>query len=191
MKMLCACEESQAVTLEFRKLGHEAYSCDLPLLKEKWDIIFAFPLCTYLSVSGNGWLKDQPKKGTGLVGLERRIARQDAIKFFILFVNSGHPTMIENPIGVMSTEYRKPDLIVHPYMFGDPFSKPTCLWFENLPILEVPDKKFWADKGEFMASKNGKRGAKWNWGLPPSEDRAKIRSKTFHGIAKAIANQYG
>jgi hypothetical protein len=204
--ILIACEESQRVTIALRKRGIDAYSCDLddcsgehpewhlkqdvvPLLKEDWSIIIAFPPCTYLSVSGNGWLKDQPKKGKGLVGFERRVAQQEAIEFFMKFVNCGRPTLIENPIGVMSSKYRKPDQIIHPYMFGDPFSKPTCFWVENgFPLIETYPKELWADKGEFMVCRNGKRGAKWNWGLSPSDDRAKIRSKTFQGVAEGIAN---
>lgn len=203
--VLVGCEESQRVTIALRNRGIEAYSCDIvpcsgghpewhlqqniiPLLDNGWAAGIFFPPCTYLSVSGNGWLKDQPQKGKGLVGAERRKARREAIEFFMLLANCGFPNMLENPIGVMSTEYRKPNQIVHPYYFGDPFSKPTCLWFNGLPQLSIPDKSLWVDKGEFMVTKNGKRGAKWNWGLPPSEDRAKIRSKTFEGVANAIAD---
>jgi len=208
MKFLVACEESQAVTIELRKLGHEAYSCDLepcsgghpewhlqqdviPLLNEYWDGIIAFPPCTYLAVSGASWLKDQPKRGKGLVGAERRETQKLGAKFFMLFINSKCKKVgVENPIGVMSTWYRKPDQIIHPYMFGDPFSKPTCIWVKGFPKLIIPPKELWASRGEFLVSKNGKRGAKWNWGLPPSADRARIRSKTFPGIAKAIAEQW-
>lgn len=104
---------------------------------------------------------------------------------------------VENPIGIMSSKYRKPDQIIHPYFFGDEFSKPTCLWLKNLPLLHhvkeinLFDKKIThVGKGEFVISKSGKRGAKWNWWLPPGPERAKIRSKTFPGIAHAMATQW-
>jgi len=95
---------------------------------------------------------------------------------------------IENPIGVISTRFRKPDQIVHPYMFGHKASKATCFWLRNLPLL-IPTKI--VDKGEFKTAKSGKRGSAWNWWLPPSKDRWKIRSRTFQGIADAMAKQWG
>ena len=95
---------------------------------------------------------------------------------------------LENPVGVISTKIRKPDQIIHPWMFGDEASKSTCLWLKNLPLLK-PTKI--VGRGEFLVAKSGRRGAKWNWGLPPSKDRSRIRSKTFRGIAEAFATQWG
>lgn len=196
MKILVACEESQRVTIELRKLGHEAYSCDIlpcsgghpewhlqqdvvPLLQKKWDIIIAFPPCTHLAVSGAAWFAQKRKDGR----------QQQGIDFFMLFVNANCPRIaVENPVGIMSTKYRKPDQIIHPWMFGDEANKPTCLWLKGLPKL-IPTKI--VGKGEFITTKNGKRrGAKWNWWLPPGPMRSIIRSKTFPGIAKAMATQW-
>lgn len=138
MKILVACEESQAVTKEFRRLGHEAYSCDivpcsgghpewhlqqdvLPLLKEKWDMIIAFPPCTDLAVSGAAWFEQKRRDGR----------QQKSIDFFMHFANADCPKIaIENPIGIMSTKWRKPDQIVQPWMFGHPESKATCFWLK-------------------------------------------------------------
>ena len=196
-RILVACEESQAVTLELRKLGHEAYSCDLlpcsgghsewhiqgdviPLLKEKWDMIIAFPPCTHLAVSGAAWFEQKRKDGR----------QQQGIDFFMLFANADCPKIaIENPVGIMSSHWRKPDQIIQPYQFGEPFSKKTCLWLKNLPLL-VPTKM--VDKGEQIKFKSGKSMPKWYsdaFKLPPKE-RAIARSKTFPGIAKAMANQW-
>lgn len=220
MKILIACEESQAVCKEFRNLGHEAYSCDiiecsgghpewhikgdvLPLLNGhceftttdgathsidgKWDLIVAFPPCTYLTVTGNRWF-DVEKYGEKAI--QRHKDREDAIKFFMAFVNADCDKIaIENPIGCMSTYYRKPDQIVHPYMFGDPARKATCLWLKGLPKL-TPTKIV---EPEIVHYKNGK-GTDSPWhvntmSLPPAE-RAKARSKTFPGVAKAMT-QWG
>lgn len=219
MKVLVACEESQAVTMELRKLGHEAYSCDIepcsgghpewhlqqdvvPLLRgrqnfltfdgkyhticKKWDMIIAFPPCTHLAVSGARHFEQKRKDGR----------QQQGIDFFMEFVNADcEKIAIENPIGIMSTLYRKPDQIIHPYMFGDKFSKSTCLWLKGLPLLtptNIVDKGEWF---EWIDGKTGKkkRQAKWfadAWKLPP-EERARVRSKTFPGIAKAMAEQWG
>jgi len=196
MKILVACEESQAVTIELRKLGHEAYSCDilpcsgghfewhlqedvLPLLKKDWDMIIAFPPCTHLAVSGAAWFAQKRKDGR----------QQYGIDFFMEFTKLKCPRIaIENPIGIMSTKYRKPDQIIQPWMFGNEANKPTCLWLKGLPLLK-PTKI--VSRGEFVTTKNGKRrGAKWNWWLPSGPMRSIIRSKTFPGIAKAMAEQW-
>ena len=221
MKILVACEESQAVTKEFRKLGHEAYSCDiiecsgnnpewhimqdvLPLLdgncifhtfdgaqheiNGKWDMIIAFPPCTYLTVTGNRWFNVEKY---GEKAIKREENRKDAISFFLRFANADCERIaIENPIGVMSTEYRKPNQIIHPYMFGDPERKGTCLWLKNLPCL-VPTNIV---EPNIIKYKNGK-GTDSPWhvntlSLPPAE-RARARSKTFPGIAAAMAHQWG
>ena len=203
MKILVACEESQAVTKELRRLGHEAYSCDLlpcsgghpewhlqqdvlPLLKEKWDMIIAFPPCTHLAVSGARHFEQKRKDGR----------QQQGIDFFMEFVNADCPRIaIENPIGIMSSIYRKPNQIIHPWMFGDKFTKSTCLWLKGLPNLEPTNI---VEKGEFFewVDKKGrkKRQAKWFFdalkNAKNSEERSIIRSKTFPGIAKAMAEQW-
>jgi len=162
-KILLACEESQAVTTEFRKLGFEAYSCDLlpctgghpewhlqedviPLLNEKWDLIIAFPPCTDLAVSGAMHFEKKRANGT----------QQKSIEFFMKFVNAKCDKIaIENPIGIMSKIYRKPDQIIQPWQYGDKAQKSTCLWLKNLPKLEATDI---VDKGEFFEWKDGKTG---------------------------------
>ena len=203
MKILVACEESQAVTKELRKLGHEAYSCDIlpcsgghpewhlqqdviPLLKEKWDMILAFPPCTHLAVSGARHFEQKIKDGR----------QQQGIDFFMQFVNADCPRIaIENPIGIMSTKYRKPDQIIQPWMFGDKYTKSTCLWLKGLPKLK-PTKI--VEHGEYFewVDKKGKkkRQPKWFYDAlkkaKTSEERSVIRSKTFPGIALAMATQW-
>ena len=221
MRVLIACEESQAVTKEFRRLGHEAYSCDLrecsgghpewhiqqsvsPLLNGrcafetmdgtkheipgKWDMILAFPPCTYLTVTGNRWF-DVVKYG--YKAQSRWNDRCIAICFFLSFAYADCERIaIENPIGCMSTYYRKPDQIVHPYYFGDPARKATCFWLKGLPYL-IPTKMV---RPEIIEYKNGK-GTDNPWHMEtmklPHDERAKARSKTFPGIAKAMAEQWG
>ena len=204
MKILCACEESQAVCIELRKLGHEAYSCDiepcsgghpewhlqqdvLPLLKEKWDMIIAFPPCTYLTVTGNRWFNVDRY---GEKALQRRRDREDAINFFMAFANADCPRIaIENPVGIMSSAWRKPNQIINPYEFGDPFEKKTCLWLKGLPELQPTNV---VDKPPRKQFDSGKSMPAWYaeaWHLP-KEERAKLRSKTFPGIARAMAEQW-
>jgi len=184
MKVLVACEESQSVCIEFRKLGHEAFSCDLQecsggqpewhyqqdaavLLQQNWDLVIAFPPCTDLAVSGARWFPE--KKASG--------SQQKSINFFMLFANYNGKIAIENPIGIMSTFYRKPDQIIQPWQFGHGETKATCLWLKGLPklqptnIVEGREQKIWK--------------------MPPTTKRAKLRSKTFPGIAKAMAQQWG
>ena len=170
LKVLIACEESQAVTIEFRKLGIEAYSCDiidcsgghpewhlqqdvLPLLKEKWDMIIAFPPCTHLCVSGARHFAQKIADGR----------QQQGIDFFMLFANANCDKIaIENPIGIMSNKFRKPNQIIQPWQYGDKFSKSTCLWLKGLPNLQPTNI---VDKGEFIEfiSKKGikKKQPKW------------------------------
>ena len=220
MKILVACEESQAVTIEMRRLGHEAYSCDIiecsgghpewhimqdviPLLngycffhtrdmKEhyidgKWDLIIAFPPCTYLTVTGNRWFNVDRY---GEKAIMRHKYKEEAIKFFMAFANADcERIVIENPVGIMSSEWRKPDQIINPWQFGDAFEKKTCLWLKGLPeltpinIVEIPPRKKF-DSGKSMPSWYAEA-----WHLP-KEERAKLRSKTFPGIAKAMAEQW-
>lgn len=203
MKILVACEESQAVTIELRKLGHEAYSndilpcsgdhpewhlkCDaLELLKMDWDMVIAFPPCTYLTVTGNRWFSPKYEDKA----LKRFENRKKAANFFIEIYYCGcEKVAIENPVGVMSTLFRKPDQIIQPYFFGDPYEKKTCLWLKGLKKIE-PTKII--DPGERVFYKSGKSMPKWYadlWKLPEKE-RATIRSKTFPGIAKAMAEQW-
>ena len=203
-KILIACEESQAVTKEFRRLGHESYSCDIlpcsgghpewhlqsdvtEILKEEWDMIIAFPPCTYLTVTGNRWFNI---KKYGDKAIKRHADRKDAINFFMLFATSANKVAIENPIGVMSSEWRKPDQIVNPYEFGDPYEKKTCLWLKGLPKLKTTNIVKPPERTKF---KSGRTIPSWYaeaWSLP-KEERAKLRSKTFPGTAKAMATQWG
>ena len=196
-KVLIACEESQAVTIEFRKLGIEACSCDLlpcsgghkewhyqedvlPLLDCDWDLIIAFPPCTHLAVSGAAWFAKKRENGQ----------QKEGIDFFMKFANAKCKRIaIENPVGIMSSVWRKPDQIIQPFQFGEPFSKKTCLWLKGLPKLEPTNI---VDRGEQVKFKSGKSMPKWYadaFKLPPKE-RAILRSKTFHGIAKAMAEQW-
>jgi hypothetical protein len=195
-KILIACEESQAICKAFRALGHEAYSCDLQecsgghpewhlkmdcfeaMKLKKWDLIIAHPPCTYLTISANKWYKDQPPRKSGaLVGAQRRQAREEAVEFFMKLMNADIPHIaIENPIGIMSTRYRKPDQTLQPWMFGHGETKATCLWLKGLPILKPTN----------IVSGREQRMHE----LPNTPDRAKLRSKTYEGIAKSMAQQW-
>ena len=204
MRILLACEESQEVTKRLRTKGHEAFSCDIlpcsggrpewhlqqdvtTLLKEKWDLIIAFPPCTFLTVTGNRWFNIDRY---GEKAIKRHADRKEAIAFFMLFANSNCPkVVIENPVGVMSSEWRKPNQIINPWQFGDAFEKKTCLWIKGLPNLKPTNIVKPPKRTEF---KSGKSMPTWYadaWGLP-KEERAKLRSKTFPGIAEAMANQW-
>lgn len=197
MKILVACEESQAVTKELRALGHEAYSCDIypssgghpewhlqedviPLLSQPWDMIIAFPPCTHLASSGAAWFKAKQADGR----------QQQGIDFFLAIANAPcEKIAIENPVGIMSSKFRKPDQIIQPYEFGDPYSKRTCLWLKGLPKLEPTNI---VEPGEQVTFASGRSMPKWYadaWALSP-EERSKARSKTFPGIAKAMATQW-
>lgn len=249
MRVLLGCEESQAVCIEFRKRGHEAYSCDLKpcsgghpewhlqmdvfeaikggtlktqsgnfICVKDWDLGIFFPDCTYLTCSAEWAYKDSPyhqkvKSGT-LVGNNRKEAREKAVKFVRDLMNCGiHKIGIENPIGKISTRIfwyvggenggerwevfprdlergsRKPDQIIQPYQFGNDASKSTCLWLKNLPLLAptqyvepriIGGKKRWGNQTDSGQNK-----------LAPSEQRSTIRSKTYEGIARAMAEQWG
>ena len=221
MKVLVACEESQEVCKAFRALGHEAYSCDiqecsggrpewhimcdvLPLLNGncdfntmdgenhslsgRWDMIIAFPPCTYLTVTGNRWFNIDRY---GEKAIQRHKDRKDGVDFFMAFANADcEKIAIENPVGIMSSEWRKPNQIINPWQFGDAFEKKTCLWLKGLPelthtnIVKIPPRKKF-DSGKSMPSWYAEA-----WHLP-KEERAKLRSKTFPGIAKAMAEQWG
>lgn len=188
MKILVACEESQAVTIAFRNKGHETYSCDLlpcsgghpewhiqgdvfKYLTIQWDMVIAFPPCTDLAVSGARWFKEKIADGR----------QQISIDFFMFFVEwcGIHNTKlaIENPIGIMSTHYRKPDQIIQPWQFGHGETKATCLWLKGLPLLKPSNIV------------EGREQRVWK--MAPGPERAKLRSKTYSGIATAMAEQWG
>lgn len=225
LKVLVACEESQRVCKSFRKRGHIAYSCDilpcsgecpewhikgdcLPLLNgdcvfktsdgiihtvDKWDLIIAHPPCTYLTIAGNRWF-DIEKYGDK--AKKRLKDRESAIEFFMRFTEADcEHIAIENPIGCISTFYKKPDQVIQPYQFGDGARKATCLWLKNLPKLQ-PTKlvnpgvilKGGYSSGasaDYAIDENGKI---LSWNDPRT---AIIRSKTFPGIAEAFGEQWG
>ena len=224
MKVLVACEESQRVCIAFRERGHEAYSCDIQdcsgghpewhikgdALKclqggqmytsdgqnhyiDKWDLLIAHPPCTYLTVSGNRYFNVDKY---GNKARERLFARLDAARFFLAFALSDIPKIaVENPVGVMSTLFRKPDQIIQPYFFGDNARKTTCLWLKGLPQLESTNV---VEPGQILkggysvnASANyatDENGKILRWSDPRTAIK---RSKTFPGIAAAMAEQWG
>ena len=221
MKVLVACEESQRVCTEFRKLGHEAYSADIQepsgghpewhiqgdvlpyingnckfktmdgtehTIEGKWDILIAHPPCTYLTVTGNRWFNVERYGDKALQRIKDRTA---AAQFFMEFVNADCKHIaIENPVGYMSTHYEKPTQIIQPYMFGHEAQKKTCLWLKNLPKLEATKVVTPPRRVKF---KSGKTMPEWYakaWHLP-ADERSKMRSQTFEGIAKAMAEQWG
>ena len=231
LNVLIACEESQRVCTEFRKLGHNAYSCDilkcsgghpewhfncdvLGVIKDhggvlqtgsdyylpegqNWDLMVAHPPCTYLAVSGAKWFYHPEDKN---LPVEKRRPhpkfpnrmkdREEAIAFFMALMNADiYRIAVENPIGVMSGRFRKPDQIVQPYFFGDNAQKSTCLWLKNLPLLEKTDV---VDPGEKVIFSSGKSMPKWYADAlsKTNEERRNIRSKTFPGFARAIARQW-
>lgn len=217
MKVLVACEESQTVCKAFRTRGHEAYSCDIQepsgghpewhILGDalvslrggqittmdgqvhevgKWDLVIAHPPCTDLAVSGAAWFakKNQDDR------------QRKSIAFFMeMFKANTDRLAVENPVCIMSTQYRKPDQIIHPWQFGDMYEKTTCLWLKNLPCLvpsltlkPILEEKVWRN-----AAGELKRQPKWFADALklPADERARVRSKTFPGIANAMAEQWG
>lgn len=224
MKILVACEESQAVCTAFRERGHEAYSCDiidpsgghpewhikgdvLPLLNGncefqtldgqkyfiggEWNMIVAFPPCTNLAVSGARWFSEKQKD----------FRQQKSVAFFMYFVLAHCDRIaVENPIGIMSNIYKKPTQIIQPYEFGHPTKKSTCLWLKGLPNLkptnvvepEIIEYHCKSGKtarfGKGIGQAEGENGKKYAFNDPMT---AKLRSKTFPGIAKAMAEQWG
>ena len=217
MRILVACEESQTITKAFRKLGHEAFSCDLlpcsgghpewhyqqdvfEVINNGWDLMIAHPPCTYLSVAGAWAMYNKD----GSINKVRMKNQNDALDFVRKLMDAPIERIaIENPISIISSQIRKPDQIVHPYHFGDKASKATCLWLKNLPKLKHTNI---VEKGEFMQYIDKKTGkikkmAKWmnDCALESMKEsdpnkrkliRQKLRSKTFQGIANAIAYQW-
>ena len=199
-RVLVACEESQAVTIAFRKLGHEAFSCDVQessgghpewhlhgdvkeWLYESWDMIIAHPPCTYLTNTGVRWL----------VGKNAKEGRWEQLRegaeFFKMFLD--HPCKfkaVENPIMhkyAVELVGRKHDQLIQPYMFGHLERKATCLWLDNLPLLKETSNV----KAEMLKlPKRTQNRVHW---MAPSKDRAKLRSKTYTGVSEAMASQWG
>ena len=186
MKILVACEFSGIVAKAFRDKGHYAYSCDLlPTegedlwhyqgdvrdllgMKNMWDMMIAFPPCTHLAVSGAKHFAKKRADGR----------QQEGIDFFMLFANSKIPKVcVENPVGIMSTQWRKPDQIIQPWQFGRGETKPTCLWLKNLPKLQPTDV---VEGREHLVHR-----------MAPGPNRKKDRSRTYQGIADAMADQWG
>lgn len=196
MKVLVACEESQAVTIELRKLGHEAYSCDIEpcsggypewhiqtdvteILKIKWDMIISHPPCTYLSNAGARFL--YPK---GILNEERLQNGLKAKEFFMMLYNADCPRIaVENPVPSKIYGLPKYTQTIQPWQFGHPFQKKTCLWLKGLPEL-VPTDIIPEDERQSTKIAG-------NWFNKGGKDRQKNRAKTFPGIAKAIASQWG
>jgi hypothetical protein len=196
MRVLVACEYSGTVRDAFRAAGHYALSCDLlptdvdgphyqgdvrDIINDGWDIMIAHPPCTYLCSSGLHWNKR----------VEGRAAKtEEALEFVQFLLDAPIPRIaLENPIGCIGTRIRKADQTIQPWQFGHDASKSTCLWLKGLPVLVpteiiepriVDGKKRWANQTDSGQNR-----------LPPSEDRWKIRSETYAGIAKAMANQWG
>ena len=201
MRILIACEFSGIVRDAFSRRGHEAWSCDLlpselpgnhiqddvlRHLNKDWDLMIAHPPCTYLTCTGNKWNK--PEYSARFPDRPKKI--EEAVTFFMLFANANIPRIaIENPIGIMSSRWRKPDQIIQPFNYGAPVRKATCLWLKNLPPLmslhRYPD--------EVITFKSGKTMSKLHYETAslPKEERAKERSKSFEGIADAMADQWG
>lgn len=183
MKVLIACEYSGRVRDAFIARGHDAMSCDLlptdspgphyqgdvlDIINDGWDLMIAHPPCDHLAVSGARWFKEKRADGR----------QQAAIEFFLRLAHADIPKIaLENPISIMSTHYRKPDQIIQPWWFGHGETKSTCLWLKGLPLL-VPTNI--VDGREARVHK-----------LPPSKDRWKLRSTTYHGVAEAMAQQWG
>lgn len=241
LNILIACEESQAVCRAFRKLGHNAYSCDLfecsgsgfgaalsephpewhfnhdintvldksdltlqngeqANIQGEWDLMIGHPPCTFLAVSGAKWMYNPEDKDLPIEERRphpnfpnRKKDQEDGAKFFMLLAKAPiRRIAIENPVGVMSTKWRTPDQNIQPYMFGDPYSKNTCLWLINLRPIH-PSRET-SDHGERIFFGSGKSQPKWySDGLTKTktkEDRQKWRSKTFPGIARALAEQW-
>jgi hypothetical protein len=203
MKVLVACEFSGTVRDAFIKAGHEAVSCDIEptdmpgphyqgdmfdIINDGWDMMIAFPPCTHLAVSGAKHFAQKRADGR----------QQQGINFFLKVANADIPRVaIENPVGIMSSIYRKPNQIIQPWHFGHEAQKTTCLWLKNLPLLQHTKV---VDKGNFYITKSGKRMPSWSHdtvgpngkklGYNTTEIK-KIRNKTFQGIADAMADQWG
>lgn len=219
LRALVACEESQAACTAFRELGHEAYSCDiqecsgghpewhikgdvLPILNGncefktmdgathtipgRWDLIIAHPPCTFLTLAGNKWFKPEYRNRFP----NREKEREDAVAFFMQIANANCDRIaIENPVCIMSSRWRKPDQYIEPYYFGDSEKKKTGLWLKGLPPL-IPTNIV---EPVIVHCMSGANEPHWHMETMrlPKEERSRARSKTFPGIAKAMAEQWG
>lgn len=217
MKVLVACEESQRVCIAFRKHGYEAYSCDIqkpsgghpewhilgdalkaieggrittmdgkPHYIGRWDLLIAHPPCTYLTLAGNKWFK--PEFVDRFPDRQKR--RNEAVEFFMAFANADCDRIaIENPVGIMSSQWRKPDQYIEPFMFGDPEKKKTGLWLKGLPLLKPTN----IVEPVIIHCKSGANEPRWHIETMhlPKEERSRVRSQTFLGIAEAMAEQWG
>lgn len=210
-RILIACEESDEVRGRFEKLGFDAWSCDIQpnrnidakhyqcdvfeIINDNWDAMIAFPPCTHLAVSGSQWFEQKIKDGR----------QKEGINFFLKIAKANIKHIaIENPVGIMSKNYMPPSQIIQPYYFGDKAQKTTCLWLKNLPKLYhnatpnlFDDIITHTDKGEFIEwidKKTGKLKKQPLWYAQArslkGEERSKVRSKTFPGIADAMAKQW-
>lgn len=216
MRVLVACEESQTTTKAFRELGYETYSCDLlpcsgghpewhyqqdvfEVIDEGWDLMIAHPPCTYLTGSGVQWLSHPEDKSLPFEERRphpkypnRRNDMLDSVEFVKALYNANIKHIaIENPVGLLSSRWRKPDQIIQPYMFGDEATKTTCLWLKDLPLL-LPTNI--VGKGERTVFASGKSHPKWYADAlrqaKTKEERQTLRSKTFEGMARAFAEQW-
>jgi hypothetical protein len=196
-RVLVACESSGTVRDAFRAAGHKAWSCDLlpaegphiqgdaleAIFSKNWDLVIGHPPCTHLTSSGSRWWKRKHRDGR----------QQAGISFFLHMILACIEIdcrwAIENPIGIMSRVYRKPDQIIQPYQFGHNASKATCLWLHDLPLLRptrfvaprmVKGRPRWANQTDSGQNR-----------LPPSDDRGALRSRTYKGVARAMATQWG
>ena len=217
MKVLIACEESQRECIAFRKLGHEAYSCDIQepsgghpewhILGDalraieggkvttmdgemhdigRWDLLIAHPPCIYLTLAGNKWFKPEFSDRFP----DRQKQRKEAVDFFMAIANADCDRIaIENPVGIMSSQWRKPDQYIEPYMFGDPEKKKTGLWLKGLPLLKPTN----IVEPVIIHCKSGANEPRWHMETMhlPKEERSRVRSQTFPGIAEAMAEQWG
>jgi len=190
MKVLIACEYSGRVRDAFIAQGHDAISCDLlptervgphyqgnvfDIINDGFDLMVAHPPCTDLAVSGAAWFAKKRADGS----------QQKSIEFFMALANANIPKIcIENPIGIMSTLWRKPSQIIQPWMFGHPESKATCLWLKGIPLL-IPTKNVKLEMELLPRNKQMRMHY-----LPPSPNRWKIRSETYQGIADAMAERW-
>lgn len=217
MKVLVACEESQRVCIAFRKRGHEAYSCDIQEMSGghpewhihgdalkaieggrittkdgkthdigRWDLLIAHPPCTYLTLAGNKWFK--PEFADRFP--DRQKQRKEAVDFFMDIANADCDRIaIENPVGIMSSKWRKPDQYIEPFMFGDPEKKKTGLWLKGLPLLKPTN----IVEPVIIHCKSGANEPRWHIETMhlPKEERSRVRSQTFPGISEAMAEQWG
>ena len=202
MNVLVACEESQRVCIAFRERGHNAYSCDIlecsgghpewhirdDVLNhlDGWDLIIAHPPCTYLTLAGNKWFKPEFKCRFP----DREKQREQAVAFFMRIANADCGRIaIENPVGIMSSRWRKPDQYIEPYFFGEPEKKKTGLWLKGLPLLKPTE----IVEPVIIHCASGANEPRWHMETMklPKEERSRARSRTFIGIARAMSEQWG